>query len=732
MESETYKFNADIQQLMNIIINTFYSNKEIFLREFISNASDALDKLRYESIINSEKKTEELKIKISCDKKNRILVIEDTGIGMNKEDLINNIGTIASSGTKNFIEKLENSKDLSLIGQFGVGFYSGYLVSNKIIVISKKYENEQYKWESDAKGSFTIIEDKEKEYGEIKNGTKIICILQEDQLEYLEEQRIKNLIKKYSEFISYPIELSVEKIIEKEVNEEDVELEEGKVKEDGKIEEIEEDGKIEDDEEKSQEKVKKKETVKEIIYEWEQINNTEPLWLKSPEEVTKEEYISLYKLLTNDNDEYLGVKHYKIEGTIEYKSIIYIPKRPPMDMFEKKRKKNNIKLYVRRVFIMDECEEIIPEWLCFIKGIVDSDDLPLNISREMLQQNKILKAMNKNIVKKSIELFTELTEDKEKYKIFYEQYNKNIKLGIHEDKNNKIKLIELLRYKTTKNENEYISLNDYTNNMKDEQKFIYYITGESIESMKNSPFIEQLKKKDYEVIYMTDPIDEYVIQELKEYDNKQLKSCTKENLEFDCSEIEKELKLTDQKNYEELCTLIKENLNDKIEKCIISDRIVDSPVVLVTTEHSFTSNMERIMKAQALSNDKMSSYMKSKKIMEINTKHDIIKYLKAKTEQNKDDPFIKDLILLIYETSLLSSGFNLDSPANYSKMIYNIMKSSINYEDIINNNDEKIDEKIDEIIVEKTDDIIVEKTDDIIVEKTDEIIVEKSVMEEVD
>tara|TARA_Y100000389_G_scaffold205027_1_gene262145 strand:- start:10935 stop:13088 length:2154 start_codon:yes stop_codon:yes gene_type:complete len=677
--AESFEFGADISQLMNLIVNAFYSNKDIFLRELVSNASDALDKIRYKSLTDKDVMGEvsELKMNIQADKDKKVLVLSDTGIGMTKEDLISNIGTIAKSGTKAFMEALEKSKDVNMIGQFGVGFYSAFLVADKVRVVTTRTDvddSKTYVWESDAQGKYTIDEISVDSELPTSRGTHIYLHLKEDSVEYLEENKLREIIKMHSQFIDFPIYLECEK--SEEVTDDEEEEEEEKDDDAVKVENVED-----EDETTKEEKKKKTKTV--VSQEWKQLNEQSPVWTRKADDVTDDEHAQFYKAISNDYDTYVAKQHFHVEGQFEFTGLLYIPKKQPFDMFQEVRnKKNKVKLYVRRVFITDECKELMPEYLNFVNGIVDSQDLPLNVSREMLQQSRVVQIIRKNLVKKTIEMISNL-EEKE-FEEFYQNFGKCIKLGIHEDSKNRDKLSQLLRFASTRTVTEdtldkpkLTSLADYVKNMKEDQPGIYYITGESVESVYDSPFLETLRKKGYETLFLCDPIDEYAVQQLKEFDGKKLLCATKDNTDLGDKVTEDTTK-----SFEATCKKIKDILEDKVNKVSVSNRMNNSPCCLTTGEHGWSANMERIVKAQAMANDQQHMFMRSQKTLEINPDHKICRKIKECIEaEEPQEKMVRDLVYLLYDTALITSGFTLDKPSQFANRIHRLVSLGLDLDD---------------------------------------------------
>ncbi|KAK6939328.1 Histidine kinase/HSP90-like ATPase [Dillenia turbinata] len=697
--AEKFEFQAEVSRLMDIIVNSLYSNKDIFLRELISNASDALDKIRFLALtdkeILGEGDTAKLEIQIKLDKEKKILSIRDRGIGMTKEDLIKNLGTIAKSGTSAFVEKMQTGGDFNLIGQFGVGFYSVYLVADYVEVISKHNDDKQYVWESKADGSFAISEDVWNE--PLGRGTEIRLHLRDEAGEYLEESKLKELVKKYSEFINFPIYLWASKEVDVEVPaDEDESSDEDETSESSSSEEGEEDAEKGEDE--AEKKLKKK-TVKETTYEWELLNDMKAIWLRNPKEVTDEEYTKFYHSLAKDfgDENPLAWSHFTAEGDVEFKAILFVPPKAPHDLYESyyNTKKSNLKLYVRRVFISDEFDELLPKYLSFLLGLVDSDTLPLNVSREMLQQHSSLKTIKKKLIRKALDMIRKLAEedpdesnDKDKkdeeksdedekrgqYAKFWNEFGKSVKLGIIEDASNRNRLSKLLRFETSKSDGKLTSLDQYISRMKKGQKDIFYITGTSKEQLEKSPFLERLNKKNYEVIFFTDPVDEYLMQYLMDYEDKKFQNVSKEGLKLKDSK-DKDLK----ESFKELTKWWKSALaSDNVDDVKISNRLSDSPCVVVTSKYGWSANMERIMQSQTLSDASKQAYMRGKRVLEINPRHPIIKELQERVVKDPEDEAIKQTAQLMYQTALMESGFLNNDPKDFASRIYNSVKSSLN------------------------------------------------------
>lgn len=672
---ESFAFQAEINQLMSLIINTFYSNKDIFLRELISNASDACDKARYICLQNTEKyNTREYELRLSA--QDNCLIIEDNGVGMTKKEMLDNLGTIANSGTKNFMQAAAEGADINMIGQFGVGFYSAFLVANTVEVLSRSMEDETtHMWSSDAGGKFTITELSKDATAEDKvheclceSGTRIVLHMKEDCVDYLTEGTIRRIVKKHSEYVSYPVKLFTKRTEKVEIpQDEDEDEEEEKEPQEGEVVEV-------NEEQEQEKKPKEPKYENREVEEWVVLNKTQPIWLRKPEDITTEEYDAFYKTLSNDWDSHLGVKHFSAEGSVEFKSLLYIPKRAPFDMFKSGRKKKNIKLYVKRVFIMDDCEELIPEWLSFVNGVVDSEDLPLNVSREMLQQNKIMSVIRKNIVKKCIEMFQDLAdrEDPADYKTFYNNFNQSIKLGIHEDDKNRDKLIKLLRFQTAKSpESTLTSLADYVSKMSND--VIYYITGSSRKGLENSPFVKGILEQGHDVLLMVDSIDEYMVQQVKEFEGKKLVNISKDNSMFQTSDEELE---------KTVGKLIKDILPNDIEKVVVSNRLGSSPCCLVSSEYGWSANMERIVKAQTLNTPSQMMFAgNNKKIMEINPTHPIIKRLQQSVNNSDmSNTSRNDVVILLYETALLNSGYTQEDTSSFVDRVLKMMMVGLDVE----------------------------------------------------
>lgn len=689
--SEKFVFQAEVNRMMKLIINSLYRNKEIFLRELISNASDALDKVRFLSLTDKSalSATEELSIKIKADKENNMLHITDTGIGMTKQDLEVNLGTIAKSGTTEFFEKFEEVTAAAgegaasdLIGQFGVGFYSSFLVADTVIVTSKHNEDKQYIWESDA-AQFSIVEDPRGDT--LLRGTTVSLVMKEEAMEFLEPQKLRGLVEKYSQFINFPIYIweSKTETVEEPIDDEEETATESEEGEDKEQKEKSEDETVEDEasveEEETEEEKPKTRKVEKTTWDWVQVNNTRPIWLRNTKEVEDEEYAEFYKVFTKDSQEPLAKTHFVAEGEVTFRSILFVPPVAPADMFTSYTKRNTkIKLYVRRVFITDDFEDMLPNYLNFIRGVVDSDDLPLNVSREMLQQHKLLKVIKKKLVRKALDMFKKM--DEEDYKKFWEQFSTNVKLGVIEDSSNKTRLAKLLRFHSSNDESELTSLEQYIERMKEKQEHIYFMAAPNRPEAEASPFVERLLRKGYEVLYLVDPVDEYALQNLPEFEGKKFQNVAKEGLQFgDEGEKEKEQMEEMEEFYKPLTDWLKdEALKEHIEKAVISNRLSGSPCALVASQYGWSGNMERIMRAQAYAQGKEADfYSMQKKTLEINPRHPLIKELQRRVSDDETDTTTVDLANVLYETAMLRSGYALQDSSNFAGRIERMLRLSL-------------------------------------------------------
>ncbi|CAN6347860.1 unnamed protein product [Urochloa humidicola] len=665
--AEKHEYQAEVNRLMDLIVHSLYSNKEVFLRELVSNASDALDKLRYLSVTDPEllKDGPELDIRIQTDKDNGIVTITDSGIGMTKQELVDSLGTIASSGTAKFLKALKESQeagmDSNLIGQFGVGFYSAFLVADKVVVSTKSPKSDkQYVWEGEAdSGSYTIREEKDLEKL-LPRGTRLTLYLKRDDKGFAHPERIQKLVKNYSQFVSFPIYTWQEKGFTKEV---EVDEDPAETKKEG-------------DSETQTEKKKKTKTVLEKYWDWELTNETQPIWLRNPKEVSTEDYNEFFKKTFNEYLDPLASSHFTTEGEVEFRSILFVPATKKEDITDRKTK--NIRLYVKRVFISDDFDgELFPRYLSFVKGVVDSNDLPLNVSREILQESRIVRIMRKRLVRKAFDMILGIScsENRDDYERFWENYGKFLKLGAMEDKENHKRIAPLLRFFSSQSNDELISLDEYVENMKPEQKDIYFVAADSLSSAKNAPFLEKLTEKEYEVLLLVDPMDEVAIQNLGAYKDKKFVDISKEDLDLGDKDEEREKEI--KQEFSQTCDWIKKRLGDKVARVDISNRLSSSPCVLVAAKFGWSANMERLMRAQSMGDTSSLDFMRSRKVFEINPEHEIIKSLNVACRNNPDDPEALKVLDVLFETAMISSGFTPDNPAELSGKIYEMMSSAI-------------------------------------------------------
>jgi heat shock protein beta len=693
---------------MDIIINSLYKNRDVFLRELISNASDALDKIRFLALSAAGilGDTKDLYINISFDPEHKTVTIRDTGIGMTKNDLVNNLGTVAKSGTSNFVEALNEGADMSLIGQFGVGFYSVYLVADKVRVVSKNNDDDQYIWESTADSSFTVVKDPRG--NTLGRGTEITMFLKEDASEFLIQDKIEGLIQRYSEFITFPI--SLYKKTTEVVDEDDEEDEE-----EGEEEEAEEgtdsDLEVEEEEDEEEEEDDEKKTKTVDKWEWHRVNSNVAIWTRDPSEIEDEEYQKFFKAICKDPTDAATWSHFKAEGEVSFKSILFVPNEA-LNLYDRYGDvRAGVRLYVRKVLIQEDFEDLLPRYLNFIKGVVDSDDLPLNVSRETLQQHKILKVMSKKVVRKALEMLKKLAsgktersddddeEDEEAssnekklapndpehpYIKFWEQFGKGLKMGVIEDQPNRSKLAKLLRFKSSTSDDKWVSFDDYIRAMPEWQKEIYYVAGENMATVKSSPFLEVALKKNIEVLYLVDPVDEYAFQHLGEFDGYKLQSLTKEGIKFgdeDEATIKKRTKAY-RETFKPLTKYLKDLFTGKISKVAVSQRVERSPCVIVTSQYGHTANMERIMRAQTFNTQEGLKNMQATRTLEINPRHPLILKLLDLVQNAPQEESTKDVAYLLYDTALVTSGFVQNEPELYSERMYRTLAKSLDIDSL--------------------------------------------------
>ncbi len=610
-----HAFQAQVSEVLSLVINSLYSHPEVFLRELLSNASDALDKERFLALTAPGGGGDPLRVRLIPNEQERTLTIDDNGVGMDEAELVKNLGTIAHSGSKSFVSQLKEKKDVNLIGQFGVGFYSAYLVADRVRVISKKRDAAQANaWESDAKSGFTT-EPAERE----SRGTSVVLHLKEEHQDFLKSWKLRELVKRYSDYVSYPIELAEEK--------------------DGNT-------------------------------EFERINQASALWTRRASEVTDEQYEEFYKHLTHDYEPPLARKHFRVEGNQEFSGLVFIPKRPPFDLFSPEER-HGVRLHVKRVFIMDDCKELLPRWLRFVRGVVDSEDLPLNVSREILQDSKLVRVIKKQVVKQVLDLLDEIAEKRpDDYLTLWKNYGPVLKEGLHFDPEYKDRLAKLLRYESSKNEG-LTSLADYVKRMPEEQKAIYYLYGPSLRTVQASPHIESLKARGYEVLFMVDTVDDWAVRGLSEFEGKPLRSAMEEKLELDEKKDGDEEKKEESPESETLLARIREVLKEHVSEVRVSDRLTDSPSCLVIPDGGLAPYLERLLRLQ-----QGVDLPSQKRILEINTKHVLIRTLAQLAQRDGESAALTDAITLIYDQALLSEGSPIDDPARVARQLMRLLQTS--------------------------------------------------------
>ncbi|KAL6772183.1 HSP90C [Auxenochlorella protothecoides x Auxenochlorella symbiontica] len=662
---ETFSYQTETDRIMDMIVNSLYSNRDVFVRELVSNASDALDKMRLTALQNQDeyKSGADLEIRIKVDKEAGTLTIEDSGIGMTREELLSSLGTIARSGTKKFMEAMQDKQDANLIGQFGVGFYSAFLVADKVTVQTKSNASEdQWTWEGAAGAhSYKVRRDAEVD---LKRGTRITLHLKEDAKEFADAAKIEGLLKQYSEFISFPIKLWTTSFVNEQVMDEEATT---KAQEEA--------------DKKAEEEGKEKTTIEPVFkterreeQAWKVQNDSKPLWTRSAKEVTREEQNAFFKTTFKEFLDPAAVSQFNVEGTLEFSGLLYIPGMAPFDQQNMMGKPRNIRLYVKRVFISDEFDEdLLPRWAGFVKGVVDSSDLPLNISREILQENRIVRAIRKQLVKRTLDMLNGLAEkeDKEEYGKVWESFGKYLKVGILDDASNQDALAKLLRFKSSNSEEGLTSIADYVSRMKEGQKNIYFLIASSPDAAKHAPFVEALTSKGYEVLYLTESVDELVVLKIQEFEGKTFTDVTREDLEIDESEEGKKESADVEAELKDLTSYVKKVLGDKVEKVVPSKRLTDSPAIVVLSKFGWSTNMERIARAQAMGDAQQAEYMRGRRILEINPNHPIIQSLKEKV--SLDSREVKEQIQLLYDAASLSGGYDIDSPKDFADRIYSML-----------------------------------------------------------